>query len=135
VIAVQCTALTGSGEKRAVVPLRWTIGPIKGGAIRLADRKDGKTIVLIEGIEDGLSVLETSLDLVPWAICGAENAANVELPPSASIILAFDGDPAGKKATLEAGMKLWLEEREVRVASVPDGQDLNDILQSDSEID
>ncbi len=65
---------------------------------------------------------------MPWAVLGTGNAADVALPEHAEVILALDGDCAGRKASDVVAATLVARGHRVRVAALPDGRDLNDLL-------
>ena len=83
-----------------------------------ADRlRRGAVPVLVEGPMDALAIAQFPSDLVPVAACGTaitdrHLAALAEFVPSKRIIVALDGDPAGRAATRTVGEKLaaagWL---------------------------
>jgi len=83
-----------------------------------ADRlRRGGIPVLVEGPMDALAIAQYPSDLVPVAASGTaitdrHLAALAQLVPSKRIIVALDGDPAGRAATLAVGEKLaaagWL---------------------------
>lgn len=126
-VGVQRTALVEPGRKADVDPVKWTYGPARGGAVRLAPWQPGRQIVLVEGVEDGLSVLAVAPETVPWAVLGAEKAEHVVLPEAAEVILAFDSDVAGRRAT-EATKRVLLDRGHVvRLAELP-GHDPNAVL-------
>ena len=129
-VAVQLTALTADGRKAPVEPLRWTRGVLRSAKVRLAPWREDRPIVLVEGTEDGLAVLRALSDVTPWAVLGASNAAHAVLPEGADVILAFDGDDAGRRASAVAAEALSGRGHRVRVATLPEGRDLNDLLQA-----
>ena len=129
-VAVQLTALTADGRKAPVEPLRWTRGVLRGATVRLAPWSQDRPIVLVEGTEDGLAVLRALPDVTPWAVLGIANAANTVLPEGADAILAFDGDDAGRQESAVAAEALSGRGHPVRVATLPAGRDLNDLLQA-----
>lgn len=126
--AVQFTALTLDGRKAPIEPVRWTRGVLRGAAVRLAPWVEGRPVVLVEGIEDGLTVIRALPSAAPWAVLGAGNAADVVLPTGVEAVLAFDGDTAGQRAAATAAAALWEQGHEVRVAVMPQGLDPNALL-------
>ena len=130
--AVQFTALTLDGRKALVEPVRWTRGVLRGAAVRLAPWEEGRPVVLVEGVEDGLAVLRALPGATPWAVLGAGNAADVALPKGADIMLAFDGDEAGRQASDATSATLWVRGHRVSIVPLPDDNDLNDLLRADS---
>jgi putative DNA primase/helicase len=132
VVAVQLTALRGNGRKAVVEPVRWTRGRLGGAAVRLTPWVQATPIVIVEGVEDGLAVACALPRAAAWAALGAGNAAAIVLPPGAMVILALDGDDSGRAAASGASAALLRRGHRVRIARVPDGQDLNDILIGDA---
>ena len=132
VVAVQLTALTGDGGKALVEPVRWTRGRLGGAAVRLTPWIQATPIVVVEGVEDGLAVARALPRAAAWAALGAANAAAIVLPSGATVILALDGDDSGRAAARGASAALLRRGHRVRVARLPDGQDLNDILIGDA---
>ncbi len=132
VVAVQLTRLAQDGRRAAVAPTRLTFGLLRGAAVRLSSWAPGRPVVLVEGIEDGLAVLAaTAAGATPpavWANLGASNAPSLALPPEAEVILALDGDPAGRRAAAKAALRLQAEGHAVRIARLPDGLDPNAAL-------
>ncbi len=126
--AVQLTALTLAGGKAGLEPLRWTRGVLTGAAVRFAPWNKGKVIVVVEGIEDGLAVLRVMPEAAPWAVLGVLNAKKVVLPSAAEIVLALDGDDAGKRAAKEAADTHTARGHQVKVAALPGGADPADLL-------
>ena len=127
-IAVHRTFLTLSGCKADVEPIKASLGPIFGGAIRLDPVAE--TIVVGEGLETSASAGRL-LDLPAWAAIAAGNLAQkMQLPPEVrSVVIAADGDGPGKRAAQMAAARWRAEGRRVRIAT-PDvaGADFNDIL-------
>ena len=132
VVAVQLTALTGDGGKALVEPVRWTRGRLGGAAVRLTPWIQATPIVVVEGVEDGLAVARALPWAAAWAALGAANAAAIVLPSGATVILALDGDDSGRAAARGASAALLRRGHRVRVARLPDGQDLNEILIDDA---
>ena len=127
-VAVQLTALTPQGRKADLKPLRWTHGVLTGAAVRFAPWDQGKTIVVVEGVEDGLAVSQVVTAVAPWALLGASNAGRVILPAGAEVVLALDGDDVGRKAAQEAGDVLTARGHKVKIARLPAGADPADLL-------
>jgi hypothetical protein len=134
VVAVQRTYLRSDGKgKAAVSPAKKGLGPIRGGAVRLA--KCGHRLGLAEGIEDALSVLQIDPSLPCWAVLGATNLASVELPPlplASEVVLIADNDGPGMKAAHDAARRFRSEGRSVRIATPPAPfKDFNEALQAE----
>jgi hypothetical protein len=128
--AVQTTPLAEPGRKAWRKPPRLTFGWPEGAAVRLAPWEQGRRIVLIEGVEDGLAIRCACPDVTPWAVLGAGNAGMVRLPDGAEVTLCLDGDDAGRRAAVAAVKELWRLGHRVSVAKLPDGFDPLDVLRS-----
>ncbi len=122
------TFLTLDGQKKAPVSSnKMMLGPCRGGSVRLAP--EGPVLVLAEGIETGLSILQ-STDLPVWACLSTSGLKALILPNTVEeVIIAADGDDAGKAAAAEAAGRFIQEGRKVRIAHPPAGMDFNDVLQ------
>ena len=75
-------------------------GTCKGGKT-VINIHDYETIILVEGLEDGLTLHQTyllnNLKRTVWVMNGTSNFLNVEIPQSTkTIILALDNDEAGE---------------------------------------
>ncbi len=129
VVAIHRTYLKPDGSgKAAVEPNKMTLGPVGGGAVRLA--KAGLALAVTEGIETGLSVLAAT-GIPTWAALSAGGIRRLILPslPLASeVTVAADADPVGTAAAHDAVPRWHRESRRVRIAVPPEGQDFNDIL-------
>ena len=127
-IAVHRTYITRGGNKADVEPVKASVGPIFGGAIRLDAA--AAELVVGEGIETSASAGRL-LGLPAWAAIAAGNLAQaLQLPPEVcSVVIAADADGPGRKAAEAAAARWQREGRRVRIAT-PDtaGADFNDIL-------
>ena len=125
--AIHRTALDHTGKM--------SLGPIRGGAIKLTPDEDVTTALgIAEGIETALSMqrLPEWLGSPVWSVISASGISKFPLLAGiATLAIAADNDGAdgaGEKATLEV-IERW-EERETLVLEANDeGADLNDILQ------
>lgn len=127
IIGVHRTYLRSDGASKADVrPPRMALGHIKGGAVRLSPVSE--TLVLVEGIEDALAVLRMT-GQTTWAVLGTAGFQNF-VPPRGvrRIILAPDGDTAGRSVIGPAGDRLLKMGFQVEVALAPSGRDWNDVL-------
>jgi hypothetical protein len=128
--AIHRTYLSPDGTGKADVsvgPQKMALGPCGGGAVRLAEPVDG-TLVLAEGIETALSIMQVRGTAV-WATLGTSGMRSVILPPEVcDVIIAPDGDAAGEKAARNAALRLKREGRRVRIVRPPKGRDFNDAL-------
>jgi putative DNA primase/helicase len=117
----------GSGKAR-VDPVRMTLGPVRGGAVRLYP--PGPRLVVAEGIETALSAA-LLLKLPAWAAVSAGNLADALTLPAEvrEVVISADHDVPGRSAAQRAAARWKAEGRRVRIA-LPDkpGCDFNDIL-------
>lgn len=130
VVAVHRTYLREDGSGKAPVdPAKMTLGPISGGAVRLAPA--GPVLALAEGIETALSVM-VSTGLPTWACLSAGGLREVRIPDTAAeIVIAADNDKngVGQDAAEALAARLSREGRKVRVLLPPrPGMDFNDML-------
>lgn len=119
----------GSGKADAT-PVKASLGPIWGGAIRLDPV--APELVIGEGIETSASAGRL-LGLPAWAAISAGNLARgLVLPVEVrAVVIAADADEPGERAAREAALRWQREGRKVRVAR-PDqaGRDFNDVLRA-----
>ena len=105
------------------------LGPMRDGAVRLAPA--GPHLALCEGIEDGLSVTQ-STGIPAWACLGTSGLRAIVLPPlpiASTVTIFADGDEAGEMAARELAGRLAREGRRVSIARPPLGnKDFNDTL-------
>ncbi|HBZ45317.1 MAG TPA: virulence-associated protein E [Maritimibacter sp.] len=106
------------------------LGPCSGGAVRLSETPSGP-LVVCEGIETGLSLLSGLLKppVSVWAALSAHGVASVELPNEpGALIIATDGDNAGREAGDKLGLRATALGWKVSLMPAPDGKDWNDVL-------
>jgi putative DNA primase/helicase len=121
---------SGKGKAQVSSPKKMA-GKCSGGAVRLAPAD--KTLAIVEGIETGLSV-QQSTGIPTWAALstsGIKALVLPELPLADEIIIAADNDTSGQgqKAAEVAAERWTLEGRKVRIALPPiPGTDFNDLL-------
>ena len=134
------TYLATDGCKAAVEPVKASLGPIWGGAIRL--QPAAPEIVIGEGVETAASA-GLLLGLPAWAAISAGNLAKgLALPHNVrSVVIAADDDGTnahGRNPGLEAAESAWrrwrAEGRAVRIIK-PDAPrvDFNDLLTASTE--
>jgi len=134
-IAVHRTYLRRDGSKADVAPVKASLGPLWGGAIRLDPI--AREMVVGEGIESAASAGRL-LGLPAWSALSSGNLGRgLALPPEVrSVVIAADNDPPdahGKRSGPDAARDAWhrwtAEGRTVRIAT-PDreGSDFNDVL-------
>jgi putative DNA primase/helicase len=128
IVSIHRTFLTGDGRKAPVEPVKMALGPIRGGAVRLAPARE--TLALAEGIETALSVQQAT-GIPTWAALGTANLPHVELSAIVrEIIICADADRngAGERAAEAAAQGFLRDGRRVRIARPPAGADFNDVL-------
>jgi phage/plasmid primase-like uncharacterized protein len=132
-IGVHRTYLGRDGSKARVEPVKASLGPVQGGAIRLDPLNADVPLVIGEGIESSASAGRL-MGLPSWAAISAGNLAKRLVLPSEArrVIIAADPDDAGRNAAREAWLRWKDEGRDVQIA-LPDreGCDFNDLLARD----
>ena len=114
--------ITGDG-----VLAKISYGCLSGGAVRLGELSD--PLIVCEGLEDGLSLLEVQPDACVWATLGTSGMINVVLPDSThEVIIASDADPAGQNAAKKLAIRLKKEGRVARIATPAPYKDFNEML-------
>ncbi|WP_414462938.1 toprim domain-containing protein [Hyphomicrobium sp. DY-1] len=148
-VAIHRTYLARDGRSKAPVTPARKIWPAFGGAaIRLwrgesglsidkaneQARKHGtrETLILVEGVEDGLSVAIAAPQYRVWCAGSLSNLANIKLPECVDeVIVCADNDWGKSQAQqlLERGIDaLGSQNVVVRVARSNRGKDMNDAL-------
>lgn len=131
-VAVHRTFLARDGRgKASVLPDRASLGPVWGGAIRLAEAAPDGAVVIGEGIESAASAGRL-LGLPAWAAISAGNLARgLVLPPFVRrVVIAVDPDPPGDAAGREASDR-WLRAGLAVQLARPTGHgDFNDLLRA-----
>jgi hypothetical protein len=129
--AVHRTYLRSDGSGKAdISPAKAMLGSTAGGGVKLSS--SAGQLVVCEGIETGLS-------LVSGGLCGGSGAVVAALSTSGimglvlplepgHLILAPDGDEAGREAVNRLGERALLAGWRVDMLSAPDGFDFNDVL-------
>lgn len=111
------------------------LGPCAGGAVVLSQAIG--PLVVCEGIETGLSLLSGLLDgpATVWATLSTSGMKAVRLPDRpTSLIVATDGDDAGREAGHSLASRANSLGWKVSTMPAPDGQDWNDILQEGAKV-
>ena len=118
---------TRTDLKLQLEPRKAALGTEAGSIVRLSPYLNS-TIVLCEGIEDGLSIIQATGQTV-WATLGT-NMRMVRLPECVTtVVLAGDNDAAGQKAVEAAARHFHADGRMVRIVFPPPGtKDFNDSL-------
>jgi hypothetical protein len=121
-LGVHRTFLLPDGSDKAHIrnPKR-SLGPIAGGAVRLAPA--GPHIIVAEGIEDALGASQLTRYRVPaWAAVSTSGLRSLELPDVVQrVTIASDRDPDGRAAAIAAAERWTAEGRivEVRLPKKP----------------
>jgi hypothetical protein len=133
-IGIHRTFLRRDGYgKTEIEPAKASLGPVRGGAVRLASVERvlaAGELVIGEGVESSASA-GLMLDLPAWAAISAGNlASGLMLPAGIRLVaIAADGDETGQHAAGAAWRRWRAEGRTVRIAT-PDSanEDFNDIV-------
>jgi phage/plasmid primase-like uncharacterized protein len=105
--------------KAPVEPAKMTLGPVAGGAVRLADA--GEHLAVSEGIETGLAYQDAT-GAPTWAALTAVGIELLVLPPlplARHVTIAADHDERGRRAAEVAAAKWEAEGRTVIVDAPP----------------
>ncbi len=128
IVGIHRTFLKADGTGKAEVgPNKMGLGRERGCAVHLT--AGARELVICEGIETGLSILQATGRHV-WVALGTANLGSVEIPAFVrEIIIAGDHDNAGMKAARAAADSYRARGYQVRIVS-PDqnGFDYNDLL-------
>lgn len=120
-IGIHRTYLDPSNAKKASLDInKMMLGKASGGAVRLSPLSE--LLIVAEGIESALSVLQAQPNATVWAALSAGGIKNLCLPDEAIIkiiIIAADHDSPGIKAAIQA-VNLWVSAgRNVKIALPP----------------
>lgn len=134
VTGIQRTYLSEDGAKLAVDKPKLSLGVIRGNAIQLGEAAE--TMIVCEGLEDGLSVWRAMHPVPVWVAAGAGNMAAMRLPDICrEIIIASDNDPAGRKAADAAADAFQAQGRQPRIMRpAPQFKDFNDQLRKENSL-
>ena len=133
-LAVHRTYLDrATGRKADIEPAKASLGPVWGGAIRLARWKPDLPLVVGEGIETAASA-GLMMDAPAWAAISAGNlAAGLVLPAEVRhVVIAADPDDPGEQAAQQAARRWMREGRRVEIARATGPGDFNDQMQRDA---
>lgn len=132
-VAIQRIFIRDDGtDKRFRKPKKskFSLGRVKGGALRLDHGLIGSEVIITEGPEDGLTLMQEMPGRRVWVALGTDLMPAIEFPPDVdSIIIAGQNDNAGRAAVDAAGEALL--ERGFAVRSIypdPAFKDWNDQL-------
>jgi hypothetical protein len=126
IVAVHRTFLHPNGIGKAdLAPNKMTLGPCKGGAVRLTAA--GPILAVAEGIETSLSYMQLT-GTPTWAALSAGGMRSLILPENVvEVVIAADPDPVGM-ISARAAARRWIGEgRRVAIARPPLGFDFNDL--------
>lgn len=128
--SIHRTYLDPSGSGKAhVEPVKAILGPCAGGAVRL--RTSGKTLVVCEGIETGLSLAEALPGCAVWAALSTSGLRSLRLPARTAeiheLVVAADGDTPGMAAARVLADRAIGLGWAVRLMKPPEGRDFNDV--------
>ncbi len=132
IVAVHRTFLDPTGTGKAdIAPNKMSLGPLQGGAVRLAPAGPG--LIIAEGIETTLSAMQAS-GRPGWAALSAGGIRTLVLPPDVrDVTICADADPVGLGAAEAAAARWCAEGRRVRIAVPPDPKtDFNDLVRAES---
>ena len=147
IVAVHRTFLTKQGKKAPVPHPKKTLGPYRGGCIRLwrgevktplNHAEEGTRVLISEGIEDGLTA--ALVDPAQRVLCAVSvsNLAALWLPPAireVELLVQNDAPDSPAAAAVARAAERWLGEgRRVFLARPPEGvKDVNELLTSTRE--
>ena len=128
ITGIHRTYLAEPGTKAFGNDSKLMLGRCAGGAVRLSGG-DGP-LVVAEGIETALSILSGLPDASPrvWAALSTSGMAGLVLPRDpGELVIAPDGEDAGRKAADKLADRACAAGWRVRIMKCPDGADWNDI--------
>jgi putative DNA primase/helicase len=136
--AIHRTFISADGSgKAAAEPDKASLGPVAGGAVRLAQVRAGQWLLVAEGLETTLSVMHACA-LPGWAALSAGGIKTLVLPPSANMVAICadnDANGVGQRAANAAAERFLAEGRRVRIALPPrSGLDFNDLLRGSASV-
>ena len=129
-LSIHRTFLSADGRAKAPVEQqKMMLGPCRGGAVRLGC-PDG-LLMVGEGIETCLAAMQVT-GHPAWAALSTSGLKALDLPETVrEVIVLADGDEAGEAAACQAALHWRQRGRAVRIARPPEGQDFNDLLNTD----
>jgi putative DNA primase/helicase len=136
--AVQLTYITPGGDKSTVAPARRLyVGQtdwFAGGGFALTENGPPARTIIVEGVEDALSLQQAQAGTCIVASLGASNIGKAPADKTLPVVVFKDGDAEDSQAAkgLTKGVdRLILQGAAVAVTDTPLGEDANSILQSD----
>lgn len=129
ITGIQRIYLTEDGAKAKVPKPKLSLGTVSGGAIRLGNPTGMEEVIVCEGPEDGLSLVQMFNRSV-WVAAGASLMPAMRFPPNIrSVILAIDNDEAGRREARKAVTAYRFRGLECRILRPGAGfKDFNDEL-------
>ena len=128
--AVHRTYLRSDGSGKALIePEKLMLGSTKGGAVRLAE--GSSRLVVVEGIESGLSLLCGLLDgpAAVWAGLSTSGMRGLRLPAQPGrLTIACDGDQPGRDAAHALAERAHALGWQVSILDPGTERDFNDVL-------
>lgn len=113
VVGIQRIFFKNDDPKLGKKDCKLSLGTIKGSALRLAPA--GRSIIMAEGPEDGMSILQEGPGLPVWVPFGTSMMPAVDFPPEVRrVIIAGQNNTAGRIAANKAAISL--SERGLEVA-------------------
>jgi putative DNA primase/helicase len=133
-VAIHRTWLRADGAAKALFRKpRLSLGPVDGGAVRLAPARPDQPLIVGEGIETTASAM-LAMGWPGWAALSAGGIERLILPPlplAATVYAAAhnDANRIGENAARGAARRWLAEGRTVRIAMpAVAGADFNDLL-------
>lgn len=128
-VGVHRTYLSSDGTKADIEPSKAMLGACSGGHVRLSDGSG--PLVVCEGIETGLSLVDALADLSP-TVCAALSTSGIrglDLDgfERRELVVAPDGDAPGRVAADTLAGRAAGSGWSVRVMHPPVGSDWNDV--------
>lgn len=127
----------GGWRKARVEPAKMMLGDTRGGYVGLRAPDRASPLVVVEGIETGLSLLSGLLErpVNLWAALSTSGVAALRLPSAPGhLLVAPDGDEAGMKAARALGQEAQALGWKVGIIRPPEaGGDWNNVLRAKRE--
>lgn len=102
VVGVHRTYISPTGTKASVELAKMSLGPISGGAVRLAAAAE--TLAICEGIETGLSYMQLT-GIPTWAALSTSGIRSIVLPKIVrTVIIAHDHDEIDPRTGMRPGL-------------------------------
>lgn len=137
--AIHRTYITLDGRKQPFNIAKTMLGSVSGGAVRLRHNDHAQSLIICEGIETALSLIEmipnTMINV--WAALSTSGMKNVNVPANTTIrkiIVAMDGDNAGRSAGKYLMDKMKNTHFDILSMVAPEGKDFNDMLTTSQQI-